>query len=115
MKKVILTVVIAAIGFVGFSQESKSVTAVPSRPLDLRITDDMNNDDLRTEFTNNFFKIEMSDIRIEESAASQKNNDFLKDADKGNASTHQLIISDIAIRTTEEMRGSLQSIAEIVA
>jgi hypothetical protein len=126
MKKVILTLVVLAIGFVGFAQdnasklqESKYVTT-SNGSIVFRMTDDMTDDEIRLEFINNFFKIEMSDLVINQNASlskSQENssietNHSIKDE---SSMLNQIITSDLAIRTTIEMRPSLYSAEEITA
>ncbi|MCF6347718.1 MAG: hypothetical protein L3J20_05385 [Flavobacteriaceae bacterium] len=126
MNKVILTVLVLAIGFVGFAQDktnkpqqSKYVTTSNGSVI-FRMTDDMSDDEIKLEFINNFFKIEMSDLIINQKKSLSKNQDNLsietKHSIKDESSMlDQIIISDLAIRTTTEMRASLYLTEEITA
>jgi hypothetical protein len=126
MKKVILTLVVLAIGFIGFAQDntskpqqSKYVTTSNGSVV-FRMTDDMTDDEIRLEFINNFFKIEMSDLVINQNASLSKSQDKLyadtKHSIKDESNMlNQIITSDLAIRTTIEMRPSLYSSEEITA
>jgi len=118
MKKVILTIAVLAIGFIGFAQdnsnslqESKYVTTSNGSVV-FRMTEDMNDDEIRVEFMNNFFKIELSDLVVDQNESSDKAQHSLKD--ESNMSG-QIITSDLAIRTTIEMRPTLYSAEEITA
>jgi len=126
MKKVILTIVILAIGFVGFAQDnvnalqqSKYVTTSNGSVV-FRMTDDMTDSEIRSEFINNFFKIELSDLVINQKTSLSKKQDkqfnevkhSIKDESK---MLDQIITSDLAIRTTIKMRPSLYLTDEITA
>ncbi len=118
MKKVILTIVLSFIGAVTFAQEFKNVTSKPIKPVVLRITDSMSTDDISLELINNFYKIELSDVATNKKNYTPKNKKYnevnlstKKDTDDSN---YQIIL-DLAVRTTDEMRGSLHSLEETVA
>jgi len=126
MKKVILTVVVLVVGFAGFAQEnantteeSKYVTTSNGSVL-FRMTDDMTNDEIRLEFINNFFKIELSDLVIGDEESQSIDQEKFNDKavhrikDESNMS-NKIITSDLAIRTTLDMRPSLYSTEQITA
>ncbi len=126
MNKVILTIAVLVIGFIGFAQDnvnkleqSKYVTTSNGSVV-FRMTDDMSDDEIRLEFINNFFKIEMSDLVIDQKSSlskGQENSSIeAKHSIKDESSMlDQVITSDLAIRTTIEMRPSLYSPEEITA
>jgi len=126
MKKVILTIVVLVIGFIGFAQDnvnalqqSKYVTTSNGSVV-FRMTDDMTDDEIRSEFINNFFKIELSDLVINQRTSLLKNQDeqsietkhSIKDESE---MSNKIITSDLAIRTTIKMRPSLYLTDEITA
>ncbi len=126
MNKVILTIVVVLVGFIGFAQDkadtskqSKYVTTSNGLVV-FRMTDEMTDDEIRVEFINNFFKIELSDLVLNQNGSLSKNQDNTFDEaehsikDEFNIS-NQIITSDLAIRTTIEMRPSVYSAEEITA
>jgi len=126
MNKVILTIAVLVIGFIGFAQDntskleqSKYVTTSNGSVV-FRMTDDMSDDEIKLEFINNFFKIEMSDLVIGQKSPlskGQENSSIeTKHSIKDESSMlDQIITSDLAIRTTIEMRPSLYSSEETTA
>jgi len=125
MKKGILTIVLGFIGVAIFAQKAntskqfKDVIDRPMKPIVLRMTDDMNNDDIGLELINNFYKIELSDVTTNEkiySSATQKRafNEFNLNVKDNNDTSNYNIILDLAVRTTNEMRSSIYSEEEFV-
>ena len=131
-KKVVLTVVIAAIGLVGFSQENttptkrlKYVTTAPDGSVAMTITDDTSTDSLKLESADNFYKYEILDPMTGEAVYASANSGKECDIDKKKiaAGTYNLrlytsnfvITSKIAISTTKKMRDVLQPTGETVA
>ena len=124
MKKVILVTVVFVFGFIGFAQETaitsqqlKGSSTAFNHVLDSKMFDDMTSDDLTSEFVNNFFKIELSDVQInnQEDISNQKSEFSKVNLTNTKDMMNEFIISDIAVRTTTEMRPSLQSVREIIA
>jgi len=125
MKKGILTIVIGFIGVAIFAQKTntskqfKDVIDRPMKPIVLRMTDDMNNNDIGLELINNFYKIELSDVTTNEKNYTSKNqnkqyNEFdLNVKDNSDESNYNIIL-DLAVRTTNEMRSSIYSEEEFV-
>jgi hypothetical protein len=115
MKKVILTVVVLVLGFVGFAQEEANTS---NESVVLRITESMSNDDIGLEFINNFYKIELSDVTTNKkgNALKNKSKQYKKNRVKDaiNKSGYNIIL-DLAVRTTNDMRPSLNSIEEVTA
>jgi len=113
MKKVILTVVVLVIGFVGFAQEEANTT---DESVVLRITEGMSNDDIGLEFINNFYKIELSDVTTNKKRNALKKKLYNKNSNRDaiNKSGYNIIL-DLAVRTTNDMRPSLNSIEEVTA
>ena len=111
MKKVILTVVVLVIGFVGFAQEEANTT---DESVVLRITEGMSNDDIGLEFINNFYKIELSDVTTNKKRNALKKKLYNKNSNRDaiNKSGYNIIL-DLAVRTTNDMRPSLNSIEEV--
>ena len=125
MKKGILTIVIGFIGVAIFAQKEntskqfKDVIDRPMKPIVLRMTDNMNNDDIGLELINNFYKIELSDVTTNEKIYSSESqnrsfNEFDLNAKDNNDASNYNIILDLAVRTTNEMRSSIYSEEEFV-
>ncbi len=126
MTKVILTIAVLAIGFIGFAQDNTNIVqqskyvTTSNGSVVFRMTDDMSDNEIRTEFMNNFFKVELSDLVINQKTSSSENQDDSIDKaihsiiDESNMSD-KIITSDLAIRTTIEMRPSLYLTEEITA
>ena len=106
MKKVVLTIIVLVMGFTGFAQDKVTVS---KESVVLRITEGMSNDDIGLEFINNFYKIELSDITANKKGHTSKKQTV---NDAFNTSSYNIIL-DLAVRTTNEMRPSLNSIEEI--
>ncbi len=134
MKKVILTAVIVAIGFIGFAQEKgstttshrlKYITTGPDGSVAMTITDDTTKDNLKLESANSFYKYEILDPRTSEPVFASSNNgkECTIDKTKIAAGTYNLrlytskfvITSKIAISTTRKLRGALQPTGDVVA
>ena len=120
--KVVLTVVAVVMSLVGFAQDNaKELQQITSNySVNDRITQEMSNDDLRSEFMNNFFKIELADLILTNDIKGLKSienegKNSIHAVENKLVKSNQSIISDIAIRTTAEMRASLHSTEEIIA
>ncbi len=125
MKKLILTIALSFIGVATFAQnntntpqQSKNSTNRLVKPILLRITDDISNDDIGLELINNFYKIELSDITTSKKVKTiKKQRKQLKKAEHNSkeetATSNYTIILDLAVRTTNDMRPSIYYAEEI--
>lgn len=124
MKKGILIIVLGFIGVATYAQNNTSrsqqfnnTTSKLIKPKVLRITDSMSNDDIGLELINNFYKIELSDLTINKKIYTSENqnkqyNDIDLSIKNNTKRSNYNIILDLAVRTTEEMRPSLDSTEE---
>jgi len=132
MKKVFLTVLAVAIGFIGFAQDKvnepqrlKYVTIAPDGSVGITIYDDMREDTIKLESAIRFYRYEILDPMTSELVFSSKNNGKACSIDKTKiaSGTYNLrlytsnfvITSKIAFGARSKMAASLQPIGEIVA
>ena len=117
MKKVILTIAVLVAGIVSVNAQNNTNTLQKSNESVVRITNSMSSDDIGLEFINNFYKIELSDLTPSNKAFTTKNKIKQSNEDKLNEKNGLMsgIILDLAVRTTNYMRPSLNSTQEIVA
>ena len=123
MKKVILTVIAVVVGFIGFAQDNANTSNQDENIntlVDFRMTNSMDKSEVELELINNFFKIELSDLMQNDDLYFSKNSDKKVDnsilsKESKEAMANGFTISDIAVRTTINMRPSLYSTEEITA
>jgi len=122
MKKLALTILVVAVGFVGFAQNSveipqklKDAISVPNDQVEFRMTSEMSNDDIRLEFINNYFKLELADLVIKNTENEMQHIEVVEDTNDDSNVSDRIFTSDLAIRTTIDMRPSLNSMEEITA
>ncbi len=129
MKKVILTIAVLAIGFIGFAQEKantpqrlKYVTTGPDGSVAMTITDDSSKDNLKLESANNFYRYEIIDPITGEAVFASRNQGKQCSIDKTKlaAGTYDVrlytskfvITSQLAIKATKKLP---TSVGEVVA
>ncbi len=116
-KQLILTVLVLAFTCLGFAQKRMVAETIFSPAIQnsievLRITDDMSIEDIELELINNFYKLELSDIvigsatQLTRAGEMSKTDQFFEDV---SVNTNYKVISDVAVRTTGEMRSSVYS------
>jgi len=132
MKKVILTVVVLVVGFVGFAQENvqapkrlKYVTTAPDGSVAMTIYDDSREDNIKLESANKFYRYEILDPLTSEPVFSSKNNSKECTIDKTKIATgtynlrlytsNFVITSKIAIGKKSKMDVALQPPGDVVA
>ena len=132
MKKVILTIVVALVGFIGVAQEKadspkrlKYVTTGPDGSVAMTIIDDTGKDNLKLESAKNFYRYEIIDPTTGEAVFASKNQGKECDIDKTKltSGTYNLrlytsnfvITSKIAINNTKKALPSLQPVGDVVA
>ncbi len=132
MKKVILTIAVLTIGFIGFAQEKadtsqrlKYVTTAPDGSVAMTITDDSSKDNLKLESANNFYRFEILDPTTGEAVLASRNQgkECTIDKTKLASGTYKLrlytsdfvITSKIAINNTKKALPSLQPTGDVVA
>jgi len=132
IKKVILTITVLAIGFIGFAQDKanapqrlKYVTTGPDGSVAMTITDDSSKDDLQLESANNFYRFEVIDPTTGEAVLASRNQgkECTIDKTKLAAGSYNLrlytsnfvITSNLAIKATKKLPTSAQSTGEVVA
>ncbi|MCF6347732.1 MAG: hypothetical protein L3J20_05455 [Flavobacteriaceae bacterium] len=132
MNKVILTVLVLGMGFIGFAQDKanttkrlKYVTTAPDGSVAMTITDDSSKDNLKLESANNFYRFEILDPTTGEAVLASRNQGKECDIDKTKlaSGTYNLrlytsdfvITSKIAINNTKKKLPSLQPTGEVVA
>jgi hypothetical protein len=132
MNKVILTVAVLTLGFIGFAQDKadtsqrlKYVTTAPDGSVAMTITDDSSKDNLKLESANDFYRFEILDPTTGEAVFVSKNQGKECEIDKTKltSGTYNLrlytsnfvITSKIAINNTKKRLPSLQSVGDVVA
>ena len=122
MKKLVLAILVVAVGFVGYAQNSveipqklKDAINIHNDQVEFRMTSEMSNDDIRLEFINNYFKLELADLVIKNTENAMQNKESVEDTRDDSNVTERIFTSDLAIRTTIDMRPSLNSMEEIAA
>ncbi len=133
MNKVILTIVVALVGFIGFAQDKadapkrlKYVTTGPDGSIAMTIYDDTREDNMKLESTNNFYRYEILDPMTGEPvfASRNKGKECTIDKTKLVAGTYDLrlytskfvITSKIAVsNAASKMHPSLQPTGDVVA
>jgi len=122
MKKLVLAILVVTVGFVGYAQNGveipqklKDAINVPNDQVEFRMTSDMSNDDIKLEFINNYFKLELADLVIKNTENAMQNQEVVEDTSDESNVSGRIFTSDLAIRTTIDMRPSLNSMEEITA
>ena len=132
MNKVILTIAVLAIGFIGFAQDKadaskrlKYVTTAPDGSVAMTITDNSSEDNLKLESANNFYRFEVLDPTTGEAVMTSRNQgkECAIDKTKLASGTYNLrlytsdfvITSKIAINNTKKALPSLQPTGDVVA
>ena len=132
IKKVILTAIVLAIGFVGFSQDTsdapkrlKYITTAPDGSVAMTITDDTSKDGIKLESANKFYRYEILDPLTGEAVFASKNEgkECTIDKTKLAAGNYNLrlytskfvITSTLAVSPSGKMPNSVQPVGEVVA
>jgi len=132
MNKVILTIVVLVIGFVGFAQENttkpqrlKYITTGPDGKTSMTIYDDSREDNMKLESVNNFYRYEILDPMTSEPVLSSRNQgkECTIDKTKIASGTYNLklytsnfvITSKIVIGTSGKTEPLMQPTGDVVA
>jgi len=132
MKKVILAIIVVAVGFVGYAQDNtniskrlKYVTTAPDGSVAMTITDDTSKNDIKLESANKFYRYEILDPNTSEPVFASKNQgkECTIDKTKIAAGMYNLrlytsnfvITSKIAISNTKQTLLTEQATGEVVA
>ena len=132
MKKVILAIIVLAVGFAGYAQDNtntskrlKYVTTAPDGSVAMTITDDTSKNDIKLESANKFYRYEILDPNTSEPVFASKNQgkECTIDKTKIAAGMYNLrlytsnfvITSKIAISNTKQTVLSEQAAGEVVA
>ncbi len=132
MTKVILTIAVLAMGFIGFAQDKvetpkrfKYVTTGPDGSVAMTIYDDSREDSMKLESANNFYRYEVLDPTTGEAVFASRNQgkECTIDKTKIASGTYNLrlytskfvITSTIAIKATRKMSSPLLPVGDVVA
>ncbi len=132
MNKVILTVLVLGIGFVGFAQDNankpqrfKYITTGPDGTISLTIYDDTREDSMKLESVNSFYRYEILDLMTSEPVFSSRNKGKECTIDKTKIASgiynlklytlNFVISSKIKIGTTRKMESLVQPTGDVVA
>ena len=132
MKKVILTIAVLAIGFIGFAQDKanapqrlKYVTTGPDGEVSMTIYDDTREDSMKLESANDFYRYEVLDPTTGEAVFASRNQgkECTIDKTKLASGTYNLrlytsnfvITSKLAVKATRKMPSTLHPVGEVVA
>ncbi len=119
MKKVILTIAVLTVGFIGFAQENanksqqvKYVTTAPDGSVAITIYDNAKEDNLKLESADNFYKFEILDPKTSEAVFASANQGKACTIDKTKIDTgiynlrlytsNFVITSEITVNNTKE-------------
>ena len=129
MKKIVLTLVVVLAGFTVVAQNSthrlKYITTAPDGTVAMTMYDNQDEDNIKLESADNFYKYEILDPSTSEAVYSSKNAGKACTIDKNKlaAGTYNLklytnnfvITSKITVSATRKMRTQMQHIDESVA